>query len=170
VDAARISLYVVGGVLELGGIALVGAPDVFPAVAAGWRWVRSRPALVAGSLRRLLRRPRIHTVSATAAMSASASMRASVIRGIDPNGTLVQKVKDLIAHDADAQKRLNTLEQRVTDEEQAREVAIKSAQRDTEERMTEQMRAFVDTYKRWRLVGAGLLIFGAICLNAGNFA
>jgi hypothetical protein len=170
VDGARITLYVVGGMLELSGIVLVAAPDVFPAIRSGRRWIDSRAALVALKLRRLLRRPVSHTVSMSGTITATGTMSASGILGIDPNATLERKVELLIRHDAEAQERLNTLEQRMTDEKAARDAAIEQARGETEERLTEQMRALIDTHKRLRLIGVGLLICGAVCLNAGNFA
>jgi trans-2-enoyl-CoA reductase len=64
---------------------------------------------------------------------------------------------------------VNALDDRMTQEHKARETGIEQAQRETEERMKAEMRALLDTHKRLRLVGLGLLISGTICLNAGNF-
>src|SRR4051794_10374013 len=99
VGAAKATLYIVGAVLELGGIILVGSPDLFPEAARLSGLMADRAQAVAGRLLRLLGLGPVptHTVSSTLTMPFESEGPATV--QVTPDASTEEKVAFLLERD-----------------------------------------------------------------------
>jgi hypothetical protein len=107
------TLFILGAIFQLLGIVLVGSPDLVPGAVRLGTWTRGRIDRASARLLRLIGRQRARFVplSDTAIVEMTGSV--SPVKSVNPQATLQERVKFLLARDQEAQRDVNALNERL---------------------------------------------------------
>ena len=163
-------MYVVGAVLELGGILLVAWPDVLPYAGSASRWLRLTSRRAINRLRVALGRPRHYDIHAGAgSFHAKASLSGSAVVSISPAATLEERVDFLLRREEAAQEKLNAHDKRLSAIEDSLPRQLDELRAETERHVSEEISAAEWRYRPLRFVGALALAFGLALTTTANF-
>jgi hypothetical protein len=165
----RVTLYVTGAVLELGGILLVAWPDLLPYAARASQALRVAAERIGDRLRRLLRRPRHQVVHMGAADAVAIANSISVVVSPNPDATLEERVEYLLRREEEAQAKLNAHDERLRAIEKHVPERLDELRAETQEHVASELSAAESRYRPLRFVGALLLAVGLGLTTAGNF-
>jgi hypothetical protein len=167
----RITFYIAGAVLELGGIMLVGWPDVLPYAARVSRWLRSTTRRLVDPLRRALGLRRGHVVQVASAGGVTVGgFPASGIVSLTPDATLEEQVAYLLRREQEAQVKLNALDDRLRGMEDRVPKRLDALRAETEQHVADEISAAESRYRPLRFVGALALALGLALTTIANFA
>jgi hypothetical protein len=164
--ALRVTLYVAGAVLELGGILLVGWPDVLPYGERASRWLRLTAERIG---RRTLGRPRAYAMHAEAGSVIATGASISGTVSVDPGASLEDRVNYLLRRDKAAQEKLGALDKRLRRMEEHVPKRFDELRAETEQHVADEINAAEWRYRPLRFVGALALGLGLALTTIANF-
>jgi len=164
--ALRVTLYVSGALLELGGILLVGWPDVLPYGERASLWLRSTAERI---VRRALGRPRAYAMHAEAGgvIMTGASISGTV--SVDPGASLEDRVNYLLRRDNATQEKVGVLDKRLRTMEENVPKRFDQLRAETERHVAGEISAAEWRYRPLRFVGALALGLGLALTTIANF-
>lgn len=168
--SVRATLYIVGAVFELGGIVLVGSPDLIPGAVRAAAWIRTRWRPIENRLRRLLRlrgRPIVVQVSAAGSVGLAGSV--TLRKSASAEATLEQKVAFLLQRDQEAQRDVSELAQRVAAIEADASRRLDELRGEMKEHVARELTTAIEDYRAARIGGAVALAIGLALTTTGNF-
>jgi hypothetical protein len=166
----KATLYIAGAALELLGIVLVASPDLVPWALRLVQWIRPRWRRIENRLRRLVGlspRPIIHEVGIGGAIAVGGNVSAVV--GIGPDRSVEEKVAFLLRRDADTQRELNALAERIDSIEAEGQKRAAELRAEMEAHVARELAAANEDYRIARISGAVVLGFGLALTTAANF-
>lgn len=166
----RATFYIAGAVLELGGIVLVGWPDVLPYAERVSLSLRLATRRVMNRLRLALGRPRHYDIHAGAgSFHVTGSASASAVVSIGPDATLEEQVAYLLRREQEAQRNLNAHDKRLRAIEDSLPKQLDELRADTERHVSEEISAVAWQHRPLRFIGALALLIGLVLTTAASF-
>jgi hypothetical protein len=124
---------------------------------------------VVSSFLRLIRRPRPHTIYLGGIGSREAVGGVSLVRSVNPEATLEEKVAFLLRRDQEAQQAVNELRQQLKEHSERTEKNFEAAHAHMEEHVTAALETAHAAYLPLRIMGVCALMLGLGLATAGNF-
>jgi len=169
VSVVAATLLASGAILELGGIVLVGSPDLFPYGRRLSAWLRRRFGWIVNRVRRLIGRPRVHTTGLGRPVLISRASSVSAVRSIREGAPLEDQVAFLLRRDQEAQRRENELSGRLTTLDEETGKRLEALRESMEQHVADSLTAAHEEYLPLRVLGVLLLVAGVGCLTAAAF-
>jgi hypothetical protein len=157
-------LSLVGAVVELLGILLVASPDLVPGAGRFAAWARPR---IENLVRRLVR-ARPHPINQETATSELRLGGNLLVKLSSQAQTLQEQVAFLLRRDAEAQRSMNELRQRVGSLEEALKREVASVQEHLEDRIEDRIAEAQRDFRTARFFGVAALAVGLGLSTAGN--
>jgi hypothetical protein len=164
--ALRVTLYIAGAFLELGGILLVGWPDVLPYAERVSRRLRSIAERI---VRRTLGRPRAYAIHAEAGSVIMTGASLSGTVSVDPGASLEDRVNYLLRRDKAAQEKMGAFDKRLRTMEEDVPKRFDELCAETQQHVADEIRAAEWRYRPLRFVGALALGLGLALTTIANF-
>jgi hypothetical protein len=170
ISATKLALVAVGALLDLTGIVLVAWGELHPHVekarargTSAWRRIET-------SLRLLLRRPRSRTVYGESASVVAIGLSGSGIsvHSVSADATVDRKLEALIAMSEELQRRLGSVENRLSNINSEWEREIEQTRDEIERILREAVMESRDAHIGVRLWGIGFLLVGSTMLSGSN--
>jgi hypothetical protein len=164
----RTSLVIVGAILEFVGIVLIGWPDLLPGARRVSGWLSSRYSSFRGWLRRVLRRPRHHTISASSGLAIALGGGARGVVSPSADSTDSELIQYLLGRVALMEEAVDDVRVLIAGNEKRREqaeVALRSE-------LTADFQAGLDAafaqHRPLRVAGMVALFVGLVCVTLAS--
>ena len=165
----KTTLYVLGAILELVGIAFVAAPDLVPGARRFSRWAAPRWRRFENRVRRLVGLPpRAISVSVQGVTAAAVALGGTAIVTITHGATVEEKVEFLLRRDQERQQSEAEMGRRITAIERESPQRLAELRSDMEARVADEVEAAKVEYRPLRVLGALALTLGLALSTLGN--
>ena len=166
----RVTLYVLGAILELSGILFLAAPDLVPGAIRLSHWTGTHWRPIENRIRRLLHLPgRSIVINAEAAGVSILAGRVSAVKSVSADADIEQRVAFLLQRDQEAQRDLNLLAERLVDAEEKSERRLGELRGAMEAHVGHALTAAQEDYRTARGIGTIALILGLAMTTTANF-